>query len=494
MRQVEAADLFCGAGGTSAGLYRAADKLGLSVSLTAVNHWKTAIATHSANHREALHLCETLDGVDPRKVIKGRRLHLLVASPECMHHSNARGGRPMSDQSRASAWHVVRWAEALRVDNILVENVREFLSWGPLGADGRPLFSRRGETFQAWVNALRSLNYRVEYRILNAADYGDPTTRERLFVIARRGNKAIKWPEPTHSREPRKVGRRRLKPWKSAQDHVIDWSDPGTSIFNRKKPLARKTMLRIAAGMRKFSGLELGPFLVKLYGTNDASSIHHPVPTITGGGGHIAIARPFLIPQQSGGAPRSVRQPMPTVSSKGAIAKVSPFLVAHFGERKGQNPRVHSVKSPVPTVTQRGAGDLVQPFIIPVTHGGGLKRAHRIDSPLPTITGACRGELAVVSAFMVQYNGKATARSVNEPIGSLTGKERYALLVVLKNGMEIPIDICFRMLKPRELARAQSFPDSYVFSGKNKDVVKQIGNAVPLGISEALCLSLLEAV
>lgn len=199
MRAIHAADLFCGAGGTSFGLYMAADELGLDVDLLAINHWPVAIATHSKNHKFARHLCTGLDTVDPRKVVPSGRLDLLVASPECTHHSNARGGRPMSDQSRASAWHIVRWAEALRIENIIVENVREFMSWGPLGSNGRPLKSRTGETFQAWLNALRSLNYRVEHRILNAADYGDPTTRQRLFVLAKLNNRPVHWPQPSHT-------------------------------------------------------------------------------------------------------------------------------------------------------------------------------------------------------------------------------------------------------------------------------------------------------
>jgi DNA (cytosine-5)-methyltransferase 1 len=594
-KTIYAADLFCGAGGTSTGLYKAADALGLNVNLLAVNHWNVAIATHTANHREALHLCETLDGVNPRKVIPGGRLHLLVASPECTHHSNARGGKPMNDQSRASAYHILRWAEALHIDNIIIENVREFRSWGPLGADGRPLKSRRGELYQALLANLRALNYRVEDDILNAANYGDPTTRERLFIIARRGNKAIRWPKRTHARDKREQEVFGLKPWVPARK-IIDWDDQGTSIFNRKKPLSPNTIRRIAAGLRKFSGLDLEPFLVKLYGTSDASPIGKPIPTVTGGGGHIGLAEPFLLGQQTPAAPRSTEDPVPTVAGRGAIAKVEPFLIPNFGERDGQAPRMHSVENPLPTVTSLGAGKIVQPFIaeyhndqhgeprvrpvsdplptqtceprfglaqpfmisaggpevgarstedpantvltrdhmvvvhpfvagaggptgarkvqsleeplktvlgenhkaliepliVPVTHAGGADRARSTSSPLPTITGARRGELAVVSACLVQYNGTSDAKSVDAPVPTVTAKERFALLVVFESGEKALLDIRFRMLKPRELARAQGFPDDYAFTGKTEDVVKQIGNAVPVNLAKALCLAVLD--
>src|SRR6185437_13061498 len=198
-RTIRAADLFCGAGGTSKGLLEACKRMGFELDLVAVNHWPVAIASHEANHPYARHECASLDQVDPRKLVPGGRLNLLVASPECTHHSNARGGRPMNDQSRSSAWIILRWAELLYIENILIENVKEFRSWGPLGANGRPLRSKRGEFYFAFMQALRAAGYTAEDRVLNAADFGDPTTRERLFIIARRGNKKIIWPNPTHA-------------------------------------------------------------------------------------------------------------------------------------------------------------------------------------------------------------------------------------------------------------------------------------------------------
>jgi DNA (cytosine-5)-methyltransferase 1 len=263
-QRIRAADLFCGAGGTSTGLALAAQELGVDIDLLAINHWDVAIATHSANHPCARHLCERLDNVDPRKTVPGGRLHLLAASPECTHHSNARGGKPMSDQSRASAWHILwhilRWAEALYIDDILVENVREFESWGPLGVNGRPLERRRGETFLAFLNALESLGYKVEWRLLNAADYGDATTRERLFIQARRGNRRPTWPEGTHSRDGEITPFGEKQKWRAARE-IIDWSIPSESIFHRRKPLAESTLRRIEAGLRKFGGRAAEPFI-----------------------------------------------------------------------------------------------------------------------------------------------------------------------------------------------------------------------------------------
>lgn len=710
--EVTAADLFCGAGGTSTGLVMAVEDLEreygvkIRLDLVAVNHWDVAIATHSANHKFAQHKCSGLTGVEPRSVIPGY-LDLLVASPECTHHSNARGGKPMNDQSRSSGDDVVRWIRDLRPSMVIIENVREYRTWGPLGVNGRPMKSRKGEFFQKFLADIRALGYETHDRLLNCADYANPTTRTRLFVYCKRTAWAepIEWPAASHakaSKDP-ELGQS-LPKWMTAREHVIDWNDLGLSILNRKRPLSPNTLRRIEAGLKKFSGIDLGGYLVKLYGTSDAASVDLPVPTVTGGGGHIglavpmpigsfivpqnssnnprsteepaptltttsrgvgltqpfvvtashgvhkeqenerraksaeeplgavtgsndyAVAQPFLLGQQTPAAPRSVEEPAPTVAGRGAIAKVEPFMVpmnannpppsvdapaqtvtsqgnrlnlaqpffvAHFGEREGQEPRVHSVDEPTPAVTSRGAAELATPYlteyhstqdggnervrpvedplptldcsnrfglaqpfmlsaggpevgpisteepantiltrghmgvaapflagaggptgmgrpqsveepmgtvigenhravIIPVTHpdkpgDDPSARTRSVDEPLPTVTGARRGEIAVATACLVQYNGTADVASVDEPMKTLTGKPRFALLVTFTNGEKVLLDILFRMLRPRELARAQGFPDDYVFTGKTEDVVKQIGNAVPVNMAKALC-------
>lgn len=482
MKTIKAADLFCGAGGTSTGLAYACEDIGAKLELIAINHWDVAIETHSKNHPGAKHLCESLDNVDPRKLVSGGHLQLLVASPECTHHSMARGGKPMSDQSRASGWHILRWAEAIRIDNILIENVREYESWGPLGANGRPLKSKRGETFRAFLDALRSLNYTVDYRILNAADYGDPTTRERLFIMARRGRKSITWPEPTHTRD----GESTLfgdapKKWRAARE-IIDWNIPGESIFARKKPLAPATMARIAAGLRKFGGAKAEPFLVVLRNHAEARSIDKPLPTLTAGGQHFALCEPFVLGQQSGASPRSVDKPLPTIATGGAISLVQPFLM-HLN-RPGDRPR--QVDEPIATVTGTSSDfGLVEPFIVPVNHGKADHRTYSMDRPMPTVT--TLDAWGMVQPFLVEYYGTGGSRSVDDPVATITAKDRFGLIQV--DGLAL--DIRFRMLQPHELARAMSFPDGYEFAGTRDQKVKQIGNAVPRRLAQALCRELI---
>jgi DNA (cytosine-5)-methyltransferase 1 len=216
------ADLFAGAGGASAGAIRAIEAHGYDVELVAVNHWDVAVATHSVNFPGARHHCVDLDAAKPLELVPEGRLDLLWASPSCTEHSYSKGGRPIGDQKRATAWCVVRWAETLLPRRIIVENVAQFLKWGPLDSKRRPVANRRGEIFEAWVNAIRSLGYRVEWNILNAADFGAPQTRSRLFVQARRDRRKIVWPVPTHGR----LG----KPWRAARE-IIDWQYPIESIL-----------------------------------------------------------------------------------------------------------------------------------------------------------------------------------------------------------------------------------------------------------------------
>lgn len=564
MRTIRAADLFCGAGGTSTGLRRACETLGYKLDLFAVNHWDIAIATHSANHPEAQHMCASIDTVDPRKAVPGGRLDILWASPECTFFSVARGGKPVTDQGRASAWLILRWIELLYIETVMIENVKEFLDWGPVGADGRPLKSKKGETFRAFIASLQSFGYRVEWKVLNAADYGAATTRARLFIQARRGRKAISWPTPSHSKLGGKMLFGRTKKWRAARE-IIDWKVPGKSIFARKKPLAATTMARIVAGLEKFGGPELEPFLVILRKNAGARSIDYPVPALTAGGKHVGLAQPFIlghrqfdeacvdsierplrtitakgggdfalvepfiVPQFSEGNPKSVDDPLGaiTTTSRG-IGLAQPFLIPFFGERAGQEPRVHSLDQPLPTPTSHGAGALVQPFvvgaggpiyagkprsteqplstvltnehralvqpfIVPVNHGKNDTRTHSVEKPMPSVTTVDAWSL--VSPYLQKYCSTGGARSVEEPVDTITTKDRFALVTPLvvetADGQKVGLDIHFRMLTPRELARAMSFPDSYQFSGNREAVVKQIGNAVDGKQAEALCEAVL---
>ena len=512
---IHAVDLFAGAGGTSTGLALACKELGRNVDLVAINHWEPAIESHALNHPWAKHICASAESLDPRVVVPRRHLQILVASPECVGHSRAAGGRPKNDQKRASAWQILRWLELLKVDRVLVENVIEFRDWGPLNSRGFPIKSRKGEIYQSWFRAIRSFGYNVAAKVLNAADYGAPTSRSRLFIVAKKGNIAITWPEPTHSRKG--DGR---KKWRPARE-IIDWSIKGQSIFTRKRPLSIRTIGRIIEGLKRFGGSELQPFIVLMEHGGGIKSIGDPLPTITtakggsmglvepsfvlsqasGGaprsvteplptipaGGAHALIEPFILSQGSNGAPRSVKDPVPSILTAGKHALVQPFIVPFFGERKGQAPRNHPVSEPLPAVTSHGAGALVQSFLLPVRGYFGQNTPKSVDEPLGTITQ--RGYGGLVEPCIVQYNDNSGAHSVNEPLPTIPTHDRFGLVQPTLNGR--CLDVRFRMLQPHELAGAMGFPRSYKFCGTKTEITRQIGNAVVVHIAKALCGSLL---
>ncbi len=253
-RKFLVADLFCGAGGSSTGARRAIRSIGGTMDLIAVNHWPTAIATHSRNHPTARHLVEDVSIVAPETIVAEGRLDLLMASPECTWHSIARGGKPIHDQQRMNPWAIHNWLTRLDIANVLVENVPEFVNWGPLNGNERPIRDRQGEYFAAWFFNFQALGYNAEWRILNAADYGEATSRRRFFLIARKDNALISWPEPTHTKQPTPLFPHR-KPWRGARE-IIDWEQPDRSLLDdpkyRRKPLAKKTLHRIAKGLEKW--------------------------------------------------------------------------------------------------------------------------------------------------------------------------------------------------------------------------------------------------
>jgi DNA (cytosine-5)-methyltransferase 1 len=515
VKKLLAADLFCGAGGASTGFIRACELLGLDYELLAINHWQTAVNTHSANHPHVRHLCESVERVDPLVAVPGGRLHLLLAGPECTHFSTARGGRPVNPQSRASAWHILKWAQELYIDTVLIENVPEFRTWGPVGTNGKPLKSKRGETYRAFLEALRSLGYRVEDRVLNSADYGDPTTRKRLFIMARRGRHQVAWPAPTHSKTGGATLFGPTKRWRAARE-VIDWNISGKSIFSRKRPLKPATIARILAGLEKFGGPELRPFLVVLRNHMAGQSVDAPLPTVAASGQHIGIAQPFLVPmygerdgqsprvhsvdepvptvpatgsgkfgvvesfvlpQHGGGALRPTGQPLPTITTDGAIGVVEPFIIPPL--RFDPN-RVESVNEPLPTITATGGRlfGLAQPFLVPFyTERPKEKhaRSRSVDDPLPTITATGGGKVGVVEPFIFANRTHNAPKSIDEPVPPLCTGDHIALVQPVINGYVL--DIHFRMLQPHELAAATSFPKTYVFTGTREDVVKQIGNS-----------------
>lgn len=307
-RKITVVDLFCGGGGESTGIHQAAMLAGYDIKLTAVNHWERAIETHAANHPAAEHYCESIERLDPTKIIPNMRLDLLWASPECTHHSNARGGRPRSDQSRASPWLILKWLQELCVERVIIENVPEFTSWGPLDRNGRPIQRQKGSTFRAFIQSLRSLNYTVDWRILCAADYGAHTSRRRLFIQAVKGRKKILWPDITHTKEENNIFQ--LPPWKPSLE-IIDWTIPIPSIFSRKKPLAPATIRRIEYGIRKYWREATDPFLAVLYKMGTTHNIDSCPPQ-----------KPFIIEYYGNGQSHPLTIPLPTITTKDRFSLV----------------------------------------------------------------------------------------------------------------------------------------------------------------------------
>lgn len=498
---IEAADLFCGAGGMSTGLGFAANHFGKDLNLVAINHWERAIESHSANFPFANHFCTGIGELKPSKAVPGGKLDLLVASPECTHHSIARGGKPYDDQSRSSAWHVLHWCQELYVRNIIMENVPEFTNWGPLGADRKPLKSKKGQTFLAFLNALKSLGYSVDWKMLTCADYGDATTRKRFFLMARRGNKRIRWPEPTHFSAPETdLFGSKQKPWVPAKD-IIDWTIPGHSLFltpedvknhglRIKRPLVPNTIKRIEAGIKKYWGDWAEPFLVMLYGSNNTRSINRPLPTATANGNHIGLCQPFIAILKGQSKVRSIDSSLPALTTNRHLYLCEPFILP---QHSGGSPR--STNSPVSTICTESRGiSVVSPFIVPAAHSGDT-RNYSIDIPLSTIVG--KPDHYLVDPFIVKYYGSGTnADTIDKPISTVTGDDRFGLVrpMLIQIGEEkYLLDILFRMLTPKELAAAHSFPEDYHFAGNKTEIVKQIGNSVPVKISEQLCRSQLAA-
>ena len=547
MSDIVAVDLFCGAGGFSEGLRQACDDLGYGLAEAAVNHWDPAVQTHEANHPDAHQYHSKVEQLHPPEVVSeltdGDRpdVDLLVGGPECTHFSRARGDKPVSEQKRMSPWHVLDWLEKLNVDAFVIENVPEIQDWGPV-EDGQPV--RDGSIFDAWVNALNQLGYAVDWTQLVAADYGDPTTRERFFIIGRQAGR-VTFPEPTHS-----DGTDELPDYRTAAG-IIDWSDLGGSIWTRdlddgrKTPPKHSTMQRIAEGLRRHCGdaiepfadvLEtLGrgdirrlreerivparhaptvadavnePFLVPAEATATATpwiqkhkknspsqAVETPLHTVHANGNHFALgtATTHLLRQQDGAHPINVsRSPVPTIATRGghAIATTETLLMPKNGRRRGlhSNPLYRPGDRPAHTITADPRAKLVTPFLSPLYNPreGQRPRTRELDRPLMTVP-ASKSPAAVttplVRPFVDDYEG--SPKPVSEPLGTITSRDRFALVV--PELWPWGLDVRYRMLQPRELKQAQGFPADYEIVGTKTDRTSQIGNAVPVGLAKALC-------
>lgn len=575
-------DLFAGAGGASLGLARAYREPDV-----AVNHNPTAIALHRANHPNTEHFTCDVFEIDPVVATKGRPVGVLWASPDCRHHSKAKGGKPRSKKIRGLAWVVIKWAAACKPRLIHLENVEEFADWGPLLADGSPCKARKGLTFRRWKRQLENLGYVVEHRELVAADYGAPTIRKRLYVIARCDGRPIIWPAPTHAKKP--IGH--LKPWRAAAE-CIDFTLPARSIFGRAKPLAENTQRRIAKGLWKFVLTAAEPFVVRNIHNNGPVSVSEPLPTLLTGN-HTYLAQPVLAPylteHANASAQRvfSAEEPLRTQVAQikgGHFALVAPTLVqTGYGEREGQAPRALDLQAPLGTVVAGGVkhaliaahiakfrgqspgtaidepvhtitagGDMARPA--GAAHGMGLVSAflsqasggpnghisigHAATDPASTIT-STGSHQQLVNAYLVKYYREGGQwQGCAEPMHTVPTKDRMGLVQVVQVpaailppdqlaqakrcadflhqhlpehfpepadlvlvGDFVLVDITLRMLVPRELARAQGFPDDYVIERglfetatgalewrpiTKTDQVKGIGNSVCPDVAQAL--------
>lgn len=348
MQKLNIIDMFCGGGGESTGLISAAHDYDFDVNMSAINHWERAIETHAANYPFAEHRIEDVQTIDPESLKAAVNTDLLWASPGCQHHSRARGGKPRNEQMRAPAWDVLRFAETLRPKRVIIENVPEFQTWGPLDSEGKIIPSEKEKTFKAYIRALQSLNYTVSYQVLCAADYGAPTSRKRLFIQAVRKDcgKRVIWPKPTNSKELDLF----LPKWKAASE-IIDWSIPCQLIKDRKKPLADATLRRIECGIRKFWGDYAEPFIAKLYGMSTAESLNSPLSTISCSGAHHMLIQPFVtaIGQTSAkNRSRSLDMSLSTICTKQEHCLGQSFITEYYG-----NGSSHPIGIPLPTVTTK---------------------------------------------------------------------------------------------------------------------------------------------
>lgn len=498
-------DRFAGGGGASTGIEMA---LGRSPDI-AINHDAAALAMHEANHPETIHLTENIWKVDPAAVTGGRPVALLWASPDCRHHSKAKGGAPVSKSVRGLANVVLLWARVVEPQVIFLENVEEFQHWGPLTAENKPCIARRGHDFQAWVRALEDDGYAVEWRELRACDYGAPTIRKRLFLVARRDGQPIVWPAPTHG-DPKSetVKSGALKPWRTAAE-IIDWSLPCPSIFLTKgqakdeglkviRPLAANTMARIARGFKRYVLDRAAPFIVSIAHGDSGGRREYPLTephrTVTAGANEHALAVPYLSYAQHGGANRPADGPMHTIcaSLKDQNQIITPFLAQHNGGVLGR-----AADAPAATMTTTAAqampvvGRLSAPFLSPYYS---TDQAPEMDGPVPTATTRARFGLVNAAAIAPPFDEAkaASARQVAAFLrahGAWDGPGEFVTV-----GPYIVYDIGMRMLSARELARAQGFPESYILAapleggGALTDTAQRhkIGNSVCPDVAAAV--------
>ena len=500
-------DSFAGGGGASTGIEMA---LGRSPDI-AINHDAIALAMHEVNHPDTRHLTADIWHVDPKEATGGAPVGLLWASPDCKHFSKAKGGKPVSKDIRSLAWVIVHWANLVRPRVIILENVEEFQDWGPLGDDDKPCPIRKGETFRRWVGQFSRLGYAVEWRELRACDYGAPTIRKRLFLIARCDGEPIVWPAPTHG-DPKSeaVQSGHLTPWRTAAE-IIDWSLPCPSIFDTAeeifakhglraiRPLQPATMARIAKGVKRYVLDAAKPFIVPITHTRDAErgqAIDDPLCTITSAHrGEQALIAPHLMTMRNADKPHHAADlPAHTVTAGGArMHLVAAFLAQHnIDGRTGQGNAGRPIDAPLSTIMQSGSHQGLAAVNLLRQFGTGV--GSPVDEPARTVMADGQGKTQLSAAFLQKYYGADQDPRLDEPLHTATTKARFGLVTVTIAGVPYVItDIGMRMLTPRELFRAQGFPDNYVIDRmadgspiSKTEQVNKCGNSVCPPIAAAL--------
>lgn len=551
-------DNFAGGGGASTGIELAT---GYSVDI-AINHDPEAIRMHKANHPNTTHYCESVWDIDPVKACKGHPVGLAWFSPDCKHFSKAKGGKPKDKNIRGLAWVACRWAGLVRPRVIMLENVEEFKTWGPLNRGHRPIKAKQGVTFRKFISQLEELGYAVEFRELVAADYGAPTMRKRFFMIARCDGKPIVWPEPTHgpaNSEEVKAGL--LKPYVGAYTQ-IDFSRPCPSIFDTAeeikekygiravRPLAPKTMERIARGLKKFVIDNEEPFIVQVNHSGAKSdycnSMNEPLSTITSKHG-FGIVEPKLQPvsdlkenvgflensekitvpymgtnttNHPGG---SCEEPIHTITTGNQQCLISPVLIQYHNETSENEVRGQDMRNPVMTVDSSNRYGLVTSFLHKYYDGGYKGAGSDMKNPLPTVTSwdhnsicaatliqmnnhcdgkdirepiptitAGDGHFGEVRAFLIKYYGQGIGQDITDPLDTVTARDRFGLVTIAGVDYQI-VDIGLRMLEPKELYRCQGVPDDYIIDHdcegniiSRSEQVKKCGNMVCPPIPAAL--------
>lgn len=529
-------DNFAGGGGASTGIEIAT---GYSVDI-AINHDPEAIRMHKTNHPSTKHYCESVWNVDPVKVCGGNPVALAWFSPDCKHFSKAKGGKPKDKNIRGLAWVACRWAGLVRPRVITLENVEEFKTWGPLNRGHRPIKKKQGVTFQKFVSQLEKLGYQVEHRELVAADYGAPTMRKRFFLIARCDGKPIIWPKPTHGqKDSEAVKAGLLEPYVGAYTQ-IDFDRPCPSIFDtaeeikRKygiravRPLAEKTMRRIARGIQKFVLENPEPFIIQCNhgGERRPQSMEEPMPTITGKNGY-GIVEPKIAPlimcNNENNVGASVESPLPTVTTGNRNFAISATLIQYHSETGSRETRGQTIQDPIMTVDASNRYGLVTAFMHKYFDGGYTGAGASAEDPLPTVTAwdhnslvtanliqmnnhcdgrdlrepiptitAGDGHFGEVRAFLIKYYGCGSGQDIKAPLDTVTAQDRFGLVTIAGTEYKI-VDIGLRMLEPKELYGCQGFPEDYIidrdYAGKaypRSEQVRRCGNAVCPPIPSAL--------